>query len=265
MLRSLEALKNGMNGILDYNDVLAHNMSNINSTGFKQSKVVFKSFNDVMLQKIGEETDQQNNNDDQNNKYIGKINTGSAIDAIVTDFRQGNIKTTGNPLDLAIDGNGFFKVQNTDGEAYTRNGSFMIANDGTLINSNGDAVICDNKKVTLNFKKDTPSEITVDSGGLISVGKKKIGKLDIVDFVDKESLIPVGNSLFRPVNPEENKPIEAQNFKITQGALEGSNANTIELMVNSINASRMYESMTNVMKQSNQALQKTINQVGHIR
>lgn len=234
MTEGINAAASGMVGILSLNDVISNNLANINTPGFKQSIVTFKSFKDVMVNKL-----------DNSNDYVkpgeslGNLSAGSCVDGSSLDFKQGGIQTTGNPLDFAINGKGLFTVQTPTGTAYTRNGTFMINNQGQISTTEGYPVMGQSGPITAKINSGA-KDVKILTDGTVQVNNQTIAKLKIVDFNNKNSLQPLGNSLYKPANGQT--PVNATGFEIKQGALETSNANVVECMVNSINASRTYES-----------------------
>ena len=261
MLRGLEAVTRGMESALSFNDNIANNMANVNSTGYKQTKMIFKNIHDVAINNID-----KTKTDDEGNKAVGSLSVGSTVDSVVIDFSQGGLKTTDNPLDMAINGDGFFSVQSKDGStAYTRNGSFVLGDDGYLKTVSGEAVLGQRGPIKIDLKGSQIKDIVVDSQGDISVNNKVIDKLNIVDFKDKTQMTSLGESLFVSTNEQSNPPVKTNNFSVTQGALESSNANIIQSMVNSINASRTYETLNSMVQTISKSLEQGITQVGRVR
>lgn len=259
MLRSLTTLKNGIERVMDTHDVYANNMANINTMGFKQSKMMFKDIREIEIQKL------QN----KSNEYdptstptpAGKLSLGPEVAKMVVDFSQGDLITTGNKLDFAIHGDGFFAVKGADNqELYTRKGNFVIDSKGFLTTTDGQKVLGrdSNQPIRFDITKN-PETIVVQKDGLVNYGKEKIGYLKIVDFADKTVLSPVEGSAFQN---NGGTPSKVKNPDVMQGALEGSNANAVETMLKSIEASRSYESMATVMQTTSETLQKVINQTG---
>lgn len=261
MIRGLEAVTRGMESALSFNDNIANNLANVNSTGYKQTKMIFKNIHDVAINNID-----NNSTDGEGKKTVGSLSVGSTVDSVVIDFSQGGVKTTDNPLDMALNGDGFFSVQSKDGStAYTRNGSFVLGQDGILRTVSGDAVLGQNGPVKVDIKNSEVKDIVVDAQGSVAVNNKVVDKLKIVDFKDKTQMVSLGESLFKSSNVQTNPPVKASNYSVTQGALESSNANIIQSMVNSINASRTYETLNNMVQTISKSLEQGITQVGKVR
>lgn len=255
MVRGIEAAAKGMANIVNWNDVIANNLANVNTPGFKQTLVSFKNIMDVQV----------NNPYPNTPGVLGNISAGSAIDASVIDFKQGSIKTTGNPLDLALNGDGFFVIQTPQGQAYTRNGSFIINNNNEISTIDGYPVLGETgAPITLNFNaKDDVKDIKIDAQGNVELNKVIIDKIKVVDFENRNSLQAMGGSLYKTSG---NTPaLTPEKYSISQGALEGANSNVIECMINSINGSRTYEHLSKVIETDNRTLSKVVSEVGRVR
>ena len=258
MLRSFNTLKNGIERVMDTHDVYANNMANINTVGFKQSKVMFKDIQQIEIQKL-----QSNANEydpTETARPAGKLSLGPEVSQMVIDFSQGDFITTNNKLDFAVHGDGFFAVKGADNEeVYTRKGNFTLDAKGYLTTSDGQQVLNRSNgpiKIDLSMK---PEQVIVQKDGLINYGKEKLGYMKIVDFADKTSLTQVQGNAFASNGAA---PTVMNNPDILQGALEGSNANAIGTMLKSIEATRSYESMSTVMQTTSDTLSKVINQTG---
>ena len=256
MVKGIETAASGMIGIMNLNDIISNNLANVNTPGFKQSVAAFKSFKDVMVNKM----DSSNGYTKHTKESLGTISSGSAIDQTVMDFKQGAVQITGNPLDIALEGKGFFTIQTPNGLAYTRNGSFVKNSNGEITTTEGYPLMGQGGPITLN---NNSNDVKINSDGTVLVNNQSTGKLKIVDFNDTSTLQAIGNSLYKPTNGQA--PIAATSCQVKQGALESSNSNVIECMVNSINASRTYETLSKVIDSNNKSLTQAINTVGRIR
>jgi len=161
------------------------------------------------------------------------------------DFSQGDIKTTGNPLDLALDGEGFFAVEGPSGEVYSRNGQFQVNRQGGLQTLDGFPVAWEN----LNGAIDTAGvPIVVNSEGVVRQDRREIGRLKIMNFADPQQLQPVDGGFYeRPLDLEE----VAHTSVVRQGSLEGSNVNPIEEMIAMISVQRRFSGASNVLSMIN--------------
>lgn len=262
MVRGIESAASGMLSNIELNDIIANNLANINTPGFKQTLATFKNIDNVNVQNVDVS--------EGYSKYsapIGNLSAGTTLDSTVFDFKQGTLKVTGNPLDLAIRGDGFFTVQTPTGEAYTRNGSFIRNEKGQITTSDGYTLIGRDSSgkrgpITVNGEV---QNIKVNGNGSLVVDGKVLSKLEISDFRNKSTLEQQGNCMYKVANGQPNTRVASQNFEITQGSVEGSNANVVECMVNSINCSRAYDMMAKSLETNNKTLTKTVNEVGRIK
>lgn len=190
---------------------------------------------------------------------IGTTNAGVKLDKIVTDFTEGNLISTGNNLDFALRGSGFFKVQGEDGKIfYTRDGSFTLSNNGTLITKDGRTVLGENGPIVLNG-----TDIKADPNGELSLDGRVVGRLSVVDIENKQDLKKIGNSLY---TAEGNAEIVETAFdgRILNENLEGSNIDVIKEMVGMITGFRSYETSQKVINTQDELLGKVVNDLGRV-
>jgi flagellar basal-body rod protein FlgF len=174
----------------------------------------------------------------------------------VTDFTQGGLQRTGNPLDVAINGEGFFSIQTPGGIQYTRQGSFTIDSDGVLITQDGYPVLGEGGSLTLE-----EGTIEIDTDGTISVDGDEVGRLQVTDFVDPQVLKKTGISRF--VATRENAGgRQAEDVSLRQGFIESSNVNPVKAMTEMIETSRMFEAYQKVITTADEANAKSIQDVG---
>ncbi|MCD5410336.1 MAG: flagellar hook-basal body complex protein [Clostridiales bacterium] len=189
---------------------------------------------------------------------IGTINSGQRLNRVLTDFSQGTIEQTGNRLDFAIKGSGFFKILTPHGEMFTRNGNFTLNNNAEIITAEGyflagkyGSIISDGA----NFQLSEDGHIILDG--------EVIDQIEIINIENVQDLRKHGEGYFRI---EENIELKLGEFtgSITQGALESSNVNTIREMVELINIHRTFESNQKVVRAYDEMLQKAVNDIGRI-
>ena len=200
-------------------DLIAHNLANVSTPGFK------RRYNDFSKSLMVQE-------DAANNGEKTKSHT-------VIDFSQGNFVETGRSLDMALCGNGFFMIETPQGPLYTRNGMFRLNENGQIVDLAGRIVAGESGPITIPGDVGL-SQIIVATDGSISGAGVPIGKFELVDFQGKENkLSPVGLNCFQaPMNVE---PETAENIIVKQGFQEGSNVQMIEELVDMIMVSRLYE------------------------
>lgn len=222
-------------------EVLANNIANIQTTGFKELSVAFAT--DL-------------NNARGISDELAQTRTSVKEGKTFINFRQGSLHRTGNPTNFAIQGSGYFVVQTPEGNRYTRNGNFTLDGTGTLITTNGHPVLTGSGPVTIP----TGSEISLGTDGELSVNQESLGKLWVVDFIDKQNLKPVGNNYFSAdgVGKKQNF-----NFTVVQGHLENSNVRLVSNMTRIIQVSRAYEALQKTIKQQTEA-SKMLNQLAKI-
>ena len=207
------AAASGMRARLESLDLLANNLANASTAGYKVDREFYSLYRDV-------EAD-------------GPMSP--LIDKPWTDFSQGTLQSTGKPLDLSLNGKGFFAVNGPDGPLYTRNGSFQVAPSGEVVSAEGYPVRLLGD-VTLRSRSKEPMQIATD--GSVTQGGVMLGRLELVDF-PAGSLTKQGTSLFRPIG--EAKPSPATSVEVHQGKLEGSNVGTAESSVRLITIMRQFE------------------------
>ncbi len=207
-------------------EVIANNLANINTTGYRGQQPLFRS---LLASSSGEFNDPLNQ----------AINNFSALGGSRTDLTAGNLERTGNPLDLAIEGSGFFAIQSQAGTLYTRNGNFQVSPDGHLTTGAGDFVLGEQGPVTL------PSgEISISPDGTISAGGAVAGKLRVMEFLPDSSPAAVGNSNYAA--PQNAVRIAANSY-VRQGMLEASNVNPVMAVVDLLMVQRRAEMLERAM------------------
>lgn len=240
-------------------DTIAHNLANVNTTGFKKSRAEFQ---DLMYQTIKASGGASSNSLRETNEI--QVGTGTAPMATQKSFVQGDLAATSNPLDLAITGEGFFQIRRPDGTvAFSRDGSFKLSADGTLVTSLGNvlepgvSISSDAKSVSIS------REGVIEATDASSDAPAKIGQLELARFVNVGGLKSIGDNLFVET-PASGGPIVgtagAEGFgDIQQGYLESSNVDVVEEMVGMIVAQRAYEINSKTVKTVEDMLQMANN------
>ncbi|MCB0410984.1 MAG: flagellar basal-body rod protein FlgG [Bdellovibrionales bacterium] len=257
MIKSLTTAATGMTAQQTNMDVIANNIANANSVGFRSESVEFE---DLMYQTIKEP-----------GAITGEgavaptgvqVGLGVKTHSTVKDFDQGAAKVTQNPFDMEIEGSGFFPVQLPSGQiAYTRDGAFTKGPDGRLQDKNGNI---------LQPEIAVPPEATgidIAADGQVSIitadninQPQNIGQITLVGFVNPAGLRSMGKNLYMPSNssglPQQSNPGQNGLGTIAQGQLETSNVNIVDEMVNMISAQRAFETNSKVIQASDQMLQQ---------
>lgn len=266
ILRGLATAANGMQALINQNDSTANNVANVNTVGFKKQALAFQNVYNMNIVQEDPKTEEFSS--------IGELSAGSQVQKLTYDFTQGALTKTENVFDVAIQGDGFFKVQSSDGSvSYTRNGSFTMNNNGNLVTKDGELVLDDRSRpikintndVVMHSNKD----IIINEDGKIEINngtdRIQMQAIGVFDFSNKEDMMNVGGSKFRPIgNPNMNPELKAEKFTIEQGSLEMSNANVVNEMIKTISTSRNYESLSKVVKTSADTLTSAM-QVGKIQ
>ena len=265
IVRGLESCANGMLALMDMNDTTANNLANVNTVGYKKGALRFK---DVMESAIYTQAESVLRNDAT--RYLGTLSVGSESMRYTHDFSQGALNETNNPHDLAIEGDGFFKIQDVDGRiSYTRNGSFAVNSDDYLVTKQGEYVLDINNRRIRMIPEDIDPDLIRDKVQII-VGEKgtiemnaglqkwPMQTIGVWDFADKEDLFEISDTRFIPKTPEENPELRSEKFVIQQGMLELSNSNVIREMINTISTTRNYESLAKVVTTNSQMLDTAV-------
>ncbi|HGE69555.1 TPA: flagellar basal-body rod protein FlgF [Candidatus Poribacteria bacterium] len=221
-------------------EVIANNLANVNTIGYKKDDLNFSGIFNPLPDPTG---------------TYSSLNLDEVSAKFVTDFSDGEIRQTDNPLDLALVGDGFFVIQHPNGIRYTRSGNFTLNNSGLLVTIDGYPVLGTNG--VIQIQGGMPE---IDSSGQIIVNGTPIAKLRIVSFRDNNQLSKSGYNTF--VNNNQAELIS--NAEVKQGYLELSNSNAIQEMVKMIETMRIYESYQKTIQLFNETLEKSNNELGKI-
>jgi len=244
MVNGLYTASKGMTNILARQDLMANNLSNANTTGFKISQLATRG--EVTIGRNDEKLLHQDESQTLNQEY--------------TQFTQGALVQTDHPLDVALSGPGFLKVMTPEGMAYTRNGSLNLNLDKQIVTSEGRPVLDEGGEA---IRADGKS-ISIQTDGGVFVDGQQIGKLALTEFADPQLLQARGDGLYRNLNPGQNPSKSALGTEIKQGFLEASNVDTVGAMVAMIAYHRNYEADQRVMQSIDQTLSKAVNEVGRV-
>lgn len=241
MFQSLWVAKTGLDAQQTRMTVTSNNLANVNTTGFKRGRA---SFEDLLYQNVR----QPGGASSQQTELPSGLTTGTGVRVVSTqkNFMQGNLLQTGNALDIAINGRGFFEVLLPDGStAYTRDGSFQINAQGEMVTASGYTL-----QPGLQIPEGAQS-VSIGSDGTVSVqlagqGQPiQIGNINITDFINPAGLQAKGENLFVETGasgpPQPSTPGLNGLGLLQQGALESSNVNVVEELVNMIETQRAYE------------------------
>ncbi len=277
MLRGIYTGASGMQAQIHKMDALANNLANVDTTGYKKDTSVQKSFPQMLIRRMNDEVYKFPFGSVDTTPVVGKLGSGVELNEIYTQFEQGSLKETGNPFDIALDGKGFFTVETPLGERYTRNGTFLIDDNGLLVTKDGMPVEGENGKIYLklnNFVIDKQGRVyqnadfADDPERLVSMKENDwanmelVDTLKIVDFTRDRYLKKQGNSMWMATDESgdpKNVALGAST-KTIQGFLEKSNVNSVTEMVAMISVNRAYEANQKVISAHDQMTDKLINQ-----
>ncbi len=259
MVKSLNTAATGMIAQQNNMDVIANNIANVNTNGFKKGRAEFEDLVYHNLKDPGEASG-------LNSVTPTGVQTGLGVRtaSIQKDFSSGGVVMTRNPLDLQIEGSGFFQVRTPDGEiSYTRDGAFKKDANGRVVDKNGNALI---PELVI---PGTSIGVEISPSGTVTCiheqnGEPQIlGQIEVANFINPAGLKNVGKNLFVPTSASgqanQFRPGTAGTGFLSQGELEGSNVNIVDEMVNMISAQRAYETNSKVVQTSDQMMQTAVN------
>jgi flagellar basal-body rod protein FlgG len=235
--------------------VIANNLANVNTTGFKRDRANFETLAYQQMVAAGAQSDQQN-------KFATGLNLGSGVRVAGTSRldTQGTLNATNNPLDFAIQGDGYFQVQQADGTtAYTRAGNFTLSSEGNVVTSEGQTII---PQITV---PQGATGVTVGTDGTVSAtlsgqtAPQTLGQIELARFVNPTGLNNIGNNLLTETAASGTPQVGAAGTEgrgtVIQGNLEQSNVNTVEELVEMIETQRGYEVASKMIKSTDEMMQ----------
>lgn len=234
MLKGLSLAARAMKNQVARNDIISNNLANVSTGGFKREIAVFHS-----------------GSKNQSN--------GEPVVFTATSFVQGALRRTDNPLDMAIEGDGFFVVETDDGEMYTRNGAFIKDSEGYLSTTDGHRVISSSGTIQI-----PPGRINISKEGIISVDDSEIGRIKIVRFEDNSKLEKVGSNLYMAKDGVSGEEVPEEEATVLSGYIEESNVEVIREMTDMISALKAYEISQKVFRSEDEVLQHLTRTVGRV-
>lgn len=239
MIKGLYRSASAMIPRIKRQETIANNLANATAPGFKRDMMFTKELTRAEKKQAVTKSDWQS----------------PMIDQIYTDQSQGVLDRTDNPLDMALEGNGFFLLEGEDGEQYlSRAGNFLISPDGFLVNASGNRVLSDGGPIALES-----GDITVAQDGQISANGAEVARIRVVELDDPSTLQKAGDSEF--FVPEGIELRAAVDFAIREGYLETSNVDAVREMVDMITSYRSYEADAQALKTQDESLEKLMSNV----
>ena len=254
MIRGLYSAASGMVSNFRRESIITNNLANVSTIGYKQDLTAPSDFaNLLMVQQGG-----PNGSPPNSQGAVGPMGTGTELGEIRLDLSQGDIAETGNPLDLAISGPGYFAVQTPNGTYYTRDGEFFRDALGRLARSDGGLLLGDNGPIQVG-----EGNIVIDGDGTVTVDGQVAGRIRLADFGPQEQMLKIGNNYLVPANPNA-RVVAAQSAAINQGFLEHSNVDMTRETVEMLSAMRSYEASQRMIQLQDQTLDRAVNDVAKV-
>jgi flagellar basal-body rod protein FlgG len=218
-------------------EAVANDLANLSTHGYKHARV---SFRDLIYTPAGRGA-------------ANGVSTGAGAAAEITgrSFAQGTLEQTGQPLDLAIAGEGFFQVRRADGSlALTRDGSFRVDAGGQVVTANGARLV---PPLTLP-RNVSPSELSISADGTVSAGNRRLGRIEVVQVASEQGLLPTGDNLFA-VTAASGAARRAGDSELIQGSLEGSNVDMGDAMIDMMDSQRAFQLASRAIQLQDQMLE----------
>lgn len=257
MVRGLYTAYTGMANEQKRLDIIANNLANAATVGYKEENVTNQAFDDVLTIKIRDESEAYNN------RPIGSMSLGVKLGESYTSHTQGSLRQTGQPYNFALEGNGFFTISVTDragniDNKYTRSGLFTMTKDGHIVDADGNHLMGESGEVLIPTDS---VDVVVDSTGAIYADGNYVDTLLIADFDDYDYLVKSGDTMYETLEGALNIPATAS---VRQGFTEQSNVNVVSEMVEMISVTRSYEANQKAIQSIDKTLDLAANSIGKI-
>ena len=248
-------------------DTIANNIANVNTPGFKRDQQVFneyltaneKSPTVIQVPRVPASIESFYDMQGGDKSYVDSKGT-------FTDFSQGSLKHTGNPLDVALDGPGFFEISTPSGVRLMRSGNFTLNGQGELVTKDGNPVLRSGGEgadpASRTFKVSGQNQISINDKGEVFDGTESMGKLSLVNILNPDCLQKVGNSMYNFKANMAPQMVNLQNPSLRQGFVEMSNVNVVQEMTDMIMTNRIFESTQKAISTYDTMAEKLINVVG---
>lgn len=251
-------------------DTIANNLANVNTPAFKKDQQVFKEYltanekppSVIQVPRIPASVESFYDMQGGDKSFVDSAGT-------YTNFTQGSLKSTGNPMDVAIDGNGFFEIATPQGVRFSRLGAFKLDGNGQLVTGDGHPVLraspegTDPEARVFRVAGEAPLVIT-DSGDVFE-GQNNLGRISLVDIPNKDSISKVGSSLYEFKKNAQPEVVNIANPSLKQGFVEMSNVNIVAEMTDMIATTRTFESTQKAIQAYDSMSDKLINVVGSVK
>nr|WP_319488392.1 flagellar hook-basal body complex protein [uncultured Caproiciproducens sp.] len=245
MVRGFYALGSGMLTQSRILTGISNNLANVETTGYKKKVVTATTFGNMVINRV-----------DSQKTPIGSMSLITVADKTNTIHSEGTLKNTERSLDFAIQGEGFFAVQGTNGTVYTRNGSFNVDQDGYLALDNVGRVMGQNGPIQVNT-----DQFSADAQGNLSVDGKNVDKIAVYNFDDYNNLQIAGEGMYTSAGTA---PTLVQNPSVMWKTIEGSNVNAAEEMTSALSVQRNLQTCSQALKMYDQVLSDAVTNIGKI-
>lgn len=261
-------------------DITANNIANADTPGFKMDRIAIRTEPEWQIHRVDDRKLERIRLGIDPMPHIGDMGTGAAIAERYTVHKQGQIVQTGNDLDVALDGDGFFMVNTEQGPRFTRAGNFRLSPDGKLVDGNGAELAAITPNVAVNPETHvimeggeagiTTTDVRMDAGqtyrigedGQVFQGNEPLYKLVVVKFPNPELLVKTGDNYYAYGGP--NIGNFAFETRTLQGSLEGSGVKAVEEMVQMITLLRSYEANQKIIQTHDETLSRAVNNLGRL-
>jgi len=266
VLRGLYTSASGMLAEQARVDVLSNNLANVQTAGFKRQTVLQSAFPEMLLRRVNDPVPVTGAARGSGHAtvplydprpVIGRLGTGTYVEGTYSDMSPGALRYTGNPLDLALEGAGFFTVETPAGVRFTRDGRFTLDGAGWLVTLEGHRVLGEDGPIQVVGR-----DVHVTEQGEIWVDGAPVGVLALRNFAEPQGLVREGSSLWAAT--ESSGEPQVARVVVREGHLEESNVNVVTAMVELIAAYRSYESNQRVIQAYDQTLGKAVNELGRV-
>lgn len=264
MLRGLYTGWTSMVATWNQTDVIANNLANVNTTGFKRDDVTFAEYRAMAIRRVDDDVTEIPLGLIDRRPPVGKLGTGVRIEEIFTDFNPGTLRATEGQLDVALDGQGFFTVETPQGVRYTRDGNFQVNRQGYLVDKNGNPVqglLLNNQLGPIQL---TDANVSIDREGRVYEGDPRqgeqveIAQLRLAGFAQPRALKKIGDNYWEAPAGVQPQALPADSA-VRQGYLEQSNVNIVQEMVRMIEANRLFGIEEKVITTADTLAGKVIN------
>lgn len=260
MIRGLYAAAAGMLANFTRQETVANNLANVNTPGFKADLLTLREGPELAevrrLQGLYDVPYRTNNAPAQ----LGLVGTGSLTDPVATDQSQGDVRETGNGLDLALVGPGYFEMQSPDGTTfYTRDGQFSRDGVGRLVDARGNFVMGDNGVIRV-----AQGAVTINPDGAVYSDGEQVDILRVMRFPQDTALKKLGDNAFVAADPAVRPTFVDSTTLVQQGSLEGSNVDPNKAVVEMMSAMRSYEAAQRMVQLNDSVLDRAVNDLGRV-